>query len=63
MVYPLGIAGQFVSVIGLAVAANPRCRIIDGLIQPDQGACWWTARWFTRPGPVAVVFQYFGLYQ
>ena len=38
-------------------------RIIDGLIQPDQGRVLVDGAVVTRPGPDrAVVFQYFGLY-
>jgi NitT/TauT family transport system ATP-binding protein len=56
--------GDFVSVIGPSgCGKSTLLRIIDGLIQPDQGRVLVDGRVVDRPGPDrAVVFQYFGLY-
>jgi ABC-type nitrate/sulfonate/bicarbonate transport system ATPase subunit len=56
--------GEFVSVIGPSgCGKSTLLRIIDGLIQPDQGRVLVDGAVVSRPGPDrAVVFQYFGLY-
>jgi NitT/TauT family transport system ATP-binding protein len=53
--------GEFVSVIGPSgCGKSTLLRIIDGLIQPDQGRVLVDGAVVTRPGPDrAVVFQYF----
>ena len=56
--------GEFVSVIGPSgCGKSTLLRIIDGLIQPDEGRVLVDNRQVTAPGADrAVVFQYFGLY-
>ena len=56
--------GDFVSVIGPSgCGKSTLLRIIDGLIQPDQGRVLVDGKEICGPGlDRAVVFQYFGLY-
>jgi len=56
--------GEFVSIIGPSgCGKSTLLRIIDGLIQPDEGRVLVDNRVVTTPGTDrAVVFQYFGLY-
>lgn len=56
--------GEFVSVIGPSgCGKSTLLRIIDGLIQPEQGRILVDGRVVSGPGSDrAVVFQYFGLY-
>ena len=56
--------GEFVSIIGPSgCGKSTLLRIIDGLIQPDDGRVLVDGSAIDGPGPDrAVVFQYFGLY-
>jgi NitT/TauT family transport system ATP-binding protein len=56
--------GEFVSIIGPSgCGKSTLLRIVDGLIQPDEGRVLVDSAEIHGPGPDrAVVFQYFGLY-